>query len=57
MGYIFFPLAFLMGAGSDSRIVAELMGKKTVLNEFIAYEALGELIDAGKISVRVHGLT
>ncbi|KAI6241016.1 Sodium/nucleoside cotransporter [Aphelenchoides fujianensis] len=53
LGYAFFPLAFLMGVSDapnwDSQIhetlkVAELMGMKTVLNEFIAYQKLSEMV-------------
>ncbi len=31
--------------------VATLIGLKTVINEFVAYQALGEMIKAGQISV------
>uniref|UniRef100_A0A0K0E4U4 Sodium/nucleoside cotransporter n=1 Tax=Strongyloides stercoralis TaxID=6248 RepID=A0A0K0E4U4_STRER len=47
LGYAFYPLAFLMGVtdGSENVLeVAKLMGTKTFLNEFIAYQKLGELI-------------
>uniref|UniRef100_A0A1I7Z2E8 Nucleos_tra2_C domain-containing protein n=1 Tax=Steinernema glaseri TaxID=37863 RepID=A0A1I7Z2E8_9BILA len=51
LAYIFFPLAYMMGASdaSDPAVamdetmkVAELMGMKTALNEFIAYQKLSE---------------
>ena len=54
MGYVFFPLAYIMGITADTQEtmrVAELMGIKTVLNEFISYQKLGEMIDEGKLSV------
>ncbi|NXH15746.1 S28A1 protein, partial [Bucco capensis] len=39
--YIFMPVAFLMGASwEDSPLVAELLGIKIFLNEFVAYEQL-----------------
>lgn len=39
------PLSFMMGVSwEDSFIVAELIGIKTFLNEFVAYEKLSELI-------------
>ncbi|XP_010201668.2 sodium/nucleoside cotransporter 1 [Colius striatus] len=39
--YILMPVAFLMGADwADSPIVAELLGIKIFLNEFVAYEQL-----------------
>lgn len=43
MGYILYPVAFLLGVdrnndgGSDLRKVAELLGIKIVVNEFVAY--------------------
>ena len=38
LGYLFMPLAFLMGAPwSESQILGSLMGQKLVLTEFIAY--------------------
>lgn len=42
--YVFMPVAFMMGIPYDeSFIVAELIGTKLFLNEFIAYEKLSEL--------------
>lgn len=39
------PLSFMMGVSwDDSFVVAELIGIKTFLNEFVAYEKLSELI-------------
>lgn len=46
LSYIFFPLAFIMGVGTDTTQVlrvAELMGTKTVLNEFIAFQKMGQM--------------
>ena len=41
-----YPVAFLMGVDAENcRKVAELIGIKTFLNEFIAYTTLGELVD------------
>lgn len=38
MGWIFYPLAWIMGVPSDDVMkVAEWMGQKTILNEFVAY--------------------
>ena len=51
LGYIFMPLAFLMGAPwSEAHILGTLMGQKLVLTEFIAYGNLATLSD--QISVR-----
>lgn len=41
LGYLFMPLAFLMGAPwSEAHILGSLMGQKLVLTEFIAYQNL-----------------
>ncbi|XP_071943638.1 solute carrier family 28 member 3-like [Antedon mediterranea] len=51
--YVFMPLAFIMGVEwEDCREVAELIGLKTFLNEFVAYLKLAEFIEAGRISKR-----
>ena len=44
LGYIFAPIAWLMGIPWDEALIAgELLGIKTTLNEFIAYPALAAL--------------
>ncbi|XP_050072867.1 solute carrier family 28 member 3-like [Anopheles maculipalpis] len=44
-GYLFRPLAFVMGVSwKDSEHVGQVIGIKTVVNEFVAYQRLGELI-------------
>ena len=41
--YILRPVAFLMGvAWEDCSVVAELLGMKLFLNEFVAYQGLSE---------------
>ena len=41
LGYLFMPLAFLMGAPwSEAHVLGSLMGQKLVLTEFIAYDNL-----------------
>ncbi|XP_071941630.1 solute carrier family 28 member 3-like isoform X2 [Antedon mediterranea] len=51
--YLFMPLAFVMGVEwKDCGIVAELIGTKTFVNEFIAYERLSYYIDSGSLSAR-----
>ncbi|XP_072042956.1 solute carrier family 28 member 3-like [Amphiura filiformis] len=43
--YLFMPIAYMMGVEwDDCGKVAELLGIKTFINEFVAYERLGELI-------------
>ena len=53
LGYGFAPLAWLIGvpAGEVTRVGA-LLGTKTVLNEFLAYQELAKQIAAGAISQR-----
>ncbi|XP_068167395.1 solute carrier family 28 member 3-like [Antennarius striatus] len=47
--YVFMPLSFMMGVSwEDSFIVAELIGLKTFLNEFVAYQKLSVLIKRRK---------
>ena len=44
LGYIFRPFAFLMGVPwEESANVGTLLGQKTVLNEFIAYDSLSKM--------------
>jgi len=46
MSYLLAPMAWLMGvAWSDCSQVAVLLGKKVVLNEFIAYSSLQQLMN------------
>jgi concentrative nucleoside transporter, CNT family len=46
MGHIFAPIAWLMGVPwQDAMIFGQLLGEKTILNEFVAYPHLGELQD------------
>ena len=52
LGYIFAPIAWLMGIPWDEAIIAgELLGIKTTLNEFVAYPALAG-IESGALSER-----
>jgi len=53
MGVAFAPLAWLLGVPrADVSTVGSLLGTKTVLNEFIAYQQLAQLISAHAISPR-----
>lgn len=43
--YLFLPFAYLLGVqGDDALQVATLVGKKMILNEFVGYTALSELL-------------
>jgi len=51
LGYACSPIVWLMGVDwIDAVYVGELLGTKTVLNEFVAYPRLGEMKDAGMIN-------
>jgi CNT family concentrative nucleoside transporter len=53
LGVLLAPFAFLMGVPwADAAQVGSLLGIKTILNEFIAYQQLGEAIAAGELSER-----
>jgi len=48
VGYAFAPIAWLMGVPTeDIFLVGQLLGEKTILNEFYAYKTLGEMKFAG----------
>lgn len=48
LGYIFSPIAWLMGVCSEDMVlVGQLLGEKTILNEFVAYVSLGDMKNAG----------
>ncbi|WP_343704639.1 nucleoside transporter C-terminal domain-containing protein [Chitinophaga sp.] len=50
LGYVFSPIAWLIGVSrQDMLAVGQLLGEKTVLNEFIAYKSLGKMKDAQMI--------
>ena len=52
LGYLFAPIAWLMGVPWDEAIIAgELLGIKTTLNEFVAYPGLAAL-ENGELSER-----
>jgi concentrative nucleoside transporter, CNT family len=53
LGVAMAPAAWLLGVPwSDARSVGALIGVKTVLNEFLAYQDLGRQIAAGALSPR-----
>ena len=53
LGRLFQPLALAMGVPvGDSDEVGALLGKKTILNEFIAYRDLAGMVEAGTIGDR-----
>lgn len=53
MGWVFWPFALVMGVPLDDvNTVAQLIGKKTVLNEFLAYADFKPLMEQGKLDPR-----
>ncbi len=52
-GWVFSPLAVVMGVDwGDATTVGRLLGTKTVLNEFLAYQNLQALVAEGKLGPR-----
>ena len=58
IGYVFAPFAFLMGVPWDDCVqVGVMLGKKTVVNEFVAYMDLQAAIKSAAISERAITIT
>ena len=50
-GYLFSPIAWLIGIPFEDILLAgQLLGEKTVANEFIAYESLGTMIQNNQLT-------
>jgi len=50
-GYLFSPIAWLIGIPFEDILLAgQLLGEKTVANEFIAYESLGNMIKSNQLT-------
>ena len=50
-GYLFAPLASLMGVSThDMLAVGQLLGEKTVINEFVAYISMGDMLKTGLLT-------
>jgi CNT family concentrative nucleoside transporter len=49
LGYTLAPLTWLLGVcKQDMVLIGQLLGEKTILNEFVAYISLGEMKSSGK---------
>ncbi len=49
LGYTLAPITWIMGVcKQDMLLVGQLLGEKTILNEFVAYVSLGEMKASGK---------
>ena len=52
LGYLFMPLTLAMGVPSvDAQTVGSLLGQKIVLNEFVAYGNLAEILKPGGVEL------
>ena len=52
LGYIFAPIAWLIGASGELLSMGKLLGMKMVSNEFFAFQELAQMKEAGVISPR-----
>ncbi len=51
LGWIFYPLAFLLGLeSSDVALAARLLGERVILTEVFSYNHLAQLISSGQIT-------
>ena len=51
LGYVFSPIAWLIGVKSSEMIqIGQLLGEKTILNEFVAFVSFGQMKSAGTVS-------
>ena len=51
LAYLFAPVAWMIGVSSSEMVqVGQLLGEKTILNEFVAYISFGEMKESGKIA-------
>ncbi len=50
LGKMFSPVAWLIGIDyRDLALIGQVLGEKTILNEFFAYSSLGEMKDTGEL--------
>ena len=57
LAYILYPAALLMGlTGRDAFMVAALMGKKVIVNEFVALDSLSSYVQQGLISEKTQAI-
>lgn len=54
-GKLFIPLAYIIGIPwDDCEKIAQIIATKTIINEFVAYERLGELTRTKQVSVCIY---
>ena len=52
LGKVFMPLSWLIGVEwKDCEAVGNVIGTKTIINEFVAFRVLGDYIETKEISV------
>lgn len=52
LGKVFMPLSWLIGVDwEDCEAVGNVIGTKTIINEFVAFRVLGDYIENNEISV------
>ena len=52
LGKVFMPLSWLIGVDwKDCEAVGNVIGTKTIVNEFVAFRVLGDYIERNEISV------
>lgn len=52
LGKIFMPVSWIIGIPwEDCEVVGNIIGTKTIINEFVAFRLLGQYIENGEISV------
>lgn len=52
LGKIFMPVSWIIGVKwEDCEAVGNVIGTKTIINEFVAFRLLGQYIENGEISV------
>lgn len=52
LGKVFMPLSWLIGVDwEDCEAVGNVIGTKTIINEFVAFRVLGDYIERNEISV------
>lgn len=57
MGWVFFPIAVLMGAPLDeAQGLGSVLGTRIVLNELYGFEMIRELVAGGQLSARTQGI-
>ncbi|MET0298500.1 MAG: nucleoside transporter C-terminal domain-containing protein, partial [Flavitalea sp.] len=51
LGYVFSPVAWLIGVNTAEMVsIGQLLGEKTILNEFVAYVSFGQMKNSGTIN-------